>query len=129
MALNIDIVTPERKFYSGPADEVRAPGVNGEFGILPDHTLFLSLLRGGVVTVTSGASRKRFVIGRGFAEAGPERVVILTDLCQPAEAVDKAEAQQDLARAEAVLADSVPDSPERLAAERDVELSRARLDV
>lgn len=129
MALNVDIVTPEKIVYSGPADEVSAPGVLGEFDVLPDHALFLSLLRAGTVTVRSKGSAKRFVVGRGFAEAGPQRVVVLVDSCEPVEAVDKAAAQVLLQKAEAVLLDSAPDSEERLTAERNVELARARLDA
>lgn len=129
MALNVDIVTPEKIVYSGPADEVSAPGVLGEFDVLPEHALFLSLLRAGTVTVRSKGSSKRFVVGRGFAEAGPQRVVVLVDSCEVAESVDKAAAQAQLQRAEAVILDSAPDTEERLAAERDVELARARLEA
>jgi F-type H+-transporting ATPase subunit epsilon len=129
MALNVDIVTPEKIVYSGPADGVSAPGVLGEFDVLPEHALFLSLLRAGTVTVRSKGAAKRFVVGRGFAEAGPQRVVVLVDSCEAADSVDKAAAQALLQRAEAVILDSAPDTEERLAAERDVELARARLEA
>ena len=33
--LHVDIVTPEKIVFSGSADEIRVPGVNGEFGVLP----------------------------------------------------------------------------------------------
>lgn len=128
MALHVDIVTPEKVFFSGTADELRAPGVNGEFGVLPDHAQFLSLLKAGVLVVAGGQSR-RFVIGRGFAEAGPERVVVLTDSCELAESVDKTAAAALLADAERVLVDSQPGSDERLSAERNAELARARLEA
>lgn len=126
--LHVDIVTPEKIVFSGSADEIRVPGVNGEFGVLPDHALFLSLLRGGILTLT-GPQSKRFVIGRGFAEAGPDRVVVLTDSCEAAEGVDKAAAAKLLADTDRVLADSAADSDERLVAERDAELARARLEA
>lgn len=127
--LQVDIVTPEKVVFSGPADEIAAPGVGGEFDVLPDHALFLSLLRAGIVTVRTKGATKRFVVGRGFAEAGPDRVVLLTDSCEAAEGVDKAAAQKMLEKADGVIADSAPDSEERLGAEQAAELARARLEA
>jgi F-type H+-transporting ATPase subunit epsilon len=129
VALQIDIVTPERVVFSGQADVVSAPGWLGEFSVLPDHALFLSLLRAGVVSVTTGQGTKRFVVGRGFAEVGPDRVVLLTDLAEPADKADRAGAQKLLESAERVMADSEPGTAEREAAERDAELAQARLSV
>lgn len=129
MALTVDIVTPEKVVYSGPADEVAAPGVLGEFDVLPDHALFLSLLRAGVVTVRTKGGAKRFVVGRGFAEAGPERITLVIDSCEAVENVDRAAAQKLVERGEAVIADSVPGSEEHLKAQQDVELGRARLEA
>lgn len=103
MSLTVDIVTPERSVYSGPATEVLVPGWDGQFDVLPEHTQYLSLLRGGVLDVAAPDGRKRFVIGRGFVEAGPERVTVLTDACTPVEAVDVEAARSELAELEAEL--------------------------
>ena len=46
--LQVDIVTPQKLIYSGSASEVRAPGWEGQFDVLPGHSLFLALLHGGV---------------------------------------------------------------------------------
>ena len=42
--LTLDIVTPERKVFSDEVDEVVAPGLLGEFGVLPGHTTLLAEL-------------------------------------------------------------------------------------
>lgn len=127
--LVVDIVTPEKVLYSGAVTEVRVPGVHGEFGVLPDHTFFLSLLRPGVAAVDTPSGTRRFVVGRGFAEAGPDKVVVLTDVCLPAEAVDKAAAQSLLEEAEARLGQLEPGSDGWLAASRDREDAMAQLTV
>jgi F-type H+-transporting ATPase subunit epsilon len=101
--LQVDIVTPERLVFSGRAIELSAPGWEGEFDILPGHSLYLSLLHGGVLVLKTAEGDKRFVVGRGFAEAGPDRVTILTDRCVAPEDVDKVAAQKDLAEAEEEL--------------------------
>ena len=98
--LQVDIVTPEKLIFSGRALRVSAPGWNGEFEIQPAHELYLSLLHGGTLTVVTDAGPQRFAIGRGFAEAGPDRVTILTERCVRAGEVDKAAAQATIKAAE-----------------------------
>ena len=43
----LDLVTPERTFFSGPVKELVAPGSLGEFGVLPGHANMLSELTAG----------------------------------------------------------------------------------
>lgn len=127
--ITVDIVTPLRRVFSGPATEIRVPGALGEFGVLPGHTIFLSLLRAGVATVNTADGVKRFVIGRGFAEAGPERLVLLTDSCEDADSVDKAAAREAANAAEALLISADPGSDAFLTAAADLELNTARLEA
>ena len=129
MSIQIEIVTPTAIAFNASASEVQAPGFLGEFGVLPSHTQFLSVVKAGVVTISAEGGPKRFIIGRGFAEAGPDRLTLLTELCETTENVDKAAAQTLLDESEKVLATADPTSGEWLSAERDAELARARLSV
>lgn len=81
-ALHVEIVTPRKIAWKGEAQDVQAPGELGEFGVLPRHIPFLTVLAPGVVKVKTDAGLKRFQVGAGFAEAGPDRVVILADTCE-----------------------------------------------
>ena len=80
--LAVQIVTPRKVAWSGEAADVRAPGSEGEFGVLPGHIPFLTTLKAGIVTVNAAGGTKRFSTGPGFAEAGPERIVLLVDSCE-----------------------------------------------
>ena len=42
--LKLEIVTPDRKVLSEDVEYVGAPGILGEFGVLPSHVPFLSAL-------------------------------------------------------------------------------------
>ncbi|MES2638808.1 MAG: F0F1 ATP synthase subunit epsilon [Myxococcota bacterium] len=79
--LHVEIVTPRKVAWKGTALDVQAPGELGEFGVLPRHIPFLTVLAPGVVKVRTAAGLLRFQVGAGFAEAGPDRVVLLTDSC------------------------------------------------
>ena len=81
MALEVEIVTPRAVVWRGTAESVQAPGELGEFGVLPKHIPFLTTLRPGTVTVYTTEGTRRYQVGEGFAEAGPDRVVILTETC------------------------------------------------
>jgi F-type H+-transporting ATPase subunit epsilon len=82
--LHVEIVTPRKVAWKGTATDVQAPGELGEFGVLPQHIPFLTVLKPGIVTVRSGGRVQKFKVGAGFAEAGPDRVVILADSCEEA---------------------------------------------
>jgi F-type H+-transporting ATPase subunit epsilon len=125
--LQVHILTPKRQAFTGEANEVRAPGWLGEFGVLPGHDLFLSLLRGGICTVITDKGEQRFVVGRGFVEAGPDRVTVLTDSAVPAESVDKAGAEKDIVDADAVMSGVDMSSHEWAVAEERLEIARAKL--
>ena len=43
--LNFSLVSPEREVFSGLVDQVDAPGVEGDFGVLADHAPFMTALR------------------------------------------------------------------------------------
>jgi F-type H+-transporting ATPase subunit epsilon len=101
--IHVDIVTPQRLVFSGEARELRAPGWDGEFGVLPGHDAYLALLRAGICTVVTQHGEQRYIIGRGFAETTPNYVTVLTDSCREASSADKAQAQKDLAAAETEL--------------------------
>jgi F-type H+-transporting ATPase subunit epsilon len=125
--LQIDIVTPTKLAFSGAAAGLQLPAWNGEMGILPGHEAVLTLVRGGVATVAAEGGSKRFVVGRGFAEIGPDRVTLLTDLCEAAESIDKAKAAAEAQRLEASLATLNGFDPSAEATEIALEVARARV--
>lgn len=77
--LHFSLVAPEREVFSGLVDQVDAPGVEGDFGVLPQHAPFMTALREGVVLVYDGAQRRSFDVKGGFADVTPEGLTILAE--------------------------------------------------
>ncbi|MCP4805045.1 MAG: ATP synthase F1 subunit epsilon [Proteobacteria bacterium] len=127
--IHVEIVTPTSVAFTGAATSVEAPGFEGEFGVMPGHTPFLSVVRPGLVTVHTDGGDQRFVVGTGFVEAGPDRLTVLTEQFERAEDVDKDAARAELVEAEKVLGAADPASGEFKNAQRDADLARARLSV
>ncbi len=127
MALNVEIVTPTAVVFTGAADEVKAPGFLGEFGVLPGHTPFLSVVTPGVVELTIAGKVEKFVVGRGFVEAGPDRLTVLADSVEKGEDVDAKAAAELLEKSEKLMATEEPGSEAYILAERAAEMARARM--
>jgi F-type H+-transporting ATPase subunit epsilon len=124
--LSVDIVTPLKVVFSGRATQLIIPGWTGQMGVLPGHVPYLALLKAGVVSVQGGSADQRFITGRGYAEVGAERVVVLVDSCEAVGAYDAEAARRDREDAERRLALTADGSEERKLAERDHELALAR---
>ncbi len=78
--MKLQLITPEKIFFEGEIVQAQIPGALGEFGVLPGHAPFISILREGVVTIdlVSGGSKKISVTD-GVAEVTPERCIVLVD--------------------------------------------------
>ena len=101
--LTLKIVTPDHSYTHHEVDEVSLPGSEGDFGVRPGHTPLFAALRTGPMSYRSGAETH----GIGFAEVLPDKVTVLAQIAETAEALDEARAQAGMKRAEEMLA-SVP---------------------
>jgi F-type H+-transporting ATPase subunit epsilon len=99
----LEIVTPKGRALMTVVDEVTAPSVQGQFGVLPGHLPLLAALRTGIVTYRQGGESKHCAVGPGFAEAGPDRLVILTDEYTERERIDPVVVRKDLAEVQGQL--------------------------
>lgn len=103
--INVDIVSAEGQVYSGAADLVIAPAVEGEIGITPNHTPLLTQMSPGEVRVQSGGNdiETLFVDG-GILEIQAQQVTILSDVAMRGAELDEAAAEAAREAAEANLA-------------------------
>lgn len=94
--IHLEVVTRHGVALREDVEEVQAPSVAGEFGVLPGHLPLLAALKSGVLTYKSKSGQKRAVIGPGFAEAGPEKLLVLTEHFVPEDDIDPAATQESL---------------------------------
>ena len=101
MALTLEIVTPERRVLSVTAEEVRAPGVLGGFGIRQDHEPFMTALEAGRLTYVEGGREHHFAVGGGFLQVSDNRVIVLADTAEAAGDIDVSRARAAFQQAQA----------------------------
>src|SRR5687767_9908377 len=102
--IRLRLVTPSRLLLDEEVDEVTAPGVLGEFGVLPNHIAFLTLLAPGELSFKQGAQRTRLAIGGGYAEVLNNVMTVLADAAEFAGEIDIERARQAKEQAERRLA-------------------------
>ena len=102
--LHLEIVTQERRLFSGDVDMVVAPGGEGELGILPHHAPLLTTLKEGALRVKQGGGEEYFSIGGGFMEVRPDRVTVLADAAESADEIDEQRAAEARKRAQELMA-------------------------
>ncbi len=130
MPIQCEILTQERQLYNDTADIVVLPGLEGQMGVLPNHSPLLTVLGFGEVVVRSGGEEEFFAIGGGFAEVQPDHIIILADSAEQAEEIDIERAEEARQRAVQSMADGVPDDPMRYAQiEAALKRAQIRIDV
>ena len=82
--------------FDGEVEELVAPGQMGEFGVLPGHVPFLSVLFPGRLRFrTEEAGESTLIIHGGLADVKDDTVSILTDRSEDPQDVDVAAARKD----------------------------------
>lgn len=98
--LTLDIVTPYGLVFTDQVDEIVAAGSEGEFGVLPQHARFLTTLKAGMLTYKKGSETGYVFVSGGYAEVGPDKVVILADSAERSTDIDIERARSAMKRAE-----------------------------
>ena len=73
------LITPQGVVFEKDVDEVYAPGVKGQFGVLKNHTLFFTPLKDGKLRIRSGREEALYSISSGFLEVYKNSITILAD--------------------------------------------------
>lgn len=76
----LEIVTPEKKMFSGEVDLIQLPGISGSFEILKNHAPIISTLDRGVIKIkTTEGQEQLFEVDGGVVECKKNVVTVLAD--------------------------------------------------
>lgn len=117
--MSVELVSVERRIWSGEANAVFARTTEGELGILPNHAPLLGALAPGWVVRIDRVDEPelRVAVHGGFLSVRPEGVSVLAEMAEAADDIDVERARAALERAD--------DSDEGVAA-KDRALARLR---
>ncbi|HKH62075.1 MAG TPA: ATP synthase F1 subunit epsilon [Flavitalea sp.] len=86
--MNVEILTPERKLFSGEVYGVQLPGVTGLFEVLDKHAPLVAALKAGRLKVLKDKNHhvNFFDIQSGFVEVINNRATVLVEGAVPVDA-------------------------------------------
>jgi len=126
--LALEIVTAERLVYSGDVDMVLAPGVSGQFAVLPQHAALMTMIQPGELLLRKDGEEQSMFVSGGFLEVLGNRVTVLADAAERAEEIDTARAEDARQRAEQRIG-LAPDQADHARAQAAMLRSLMRLKV
>lgn len=81
MHFYLDIVSVEKRIFSGLVNKIQVSGSEGEMGIYPGHTQLLSIIKPGRIYISHKNTTEEFLyISGGILEIQPSVVSILADI-------------------------------------------------
>jgi F-type H+-transporting ATPase subunit epsilon len=92
--MKLKIITPAKTVFEGEVNEVYLPGVNGEFGVLPDHAEMISTLGTGICRFTKvTGDAEKLIVSQGACHIANNEVRVVTHFAEYRQDVDPAAAR------------------------------------
>ena len=123
---NLEIISPEKSFLKKDnVTEVVVPAFEGEMGILKDHISIISLLKPGIIKISSGNEENSFYIDDGIVEFKDNTLSILTSNIFDIKNSDKSKIQDMIKEAEKDLSSDKLDDQKRFIISQKVEVLKS----
>ena len=127
--LRVLVLTSQQRVFEGEAEQVTAPGGDGELTVLPRHAPLLTTLKLGEMRVRVRGEDEGIFVAGGFLEVNNNVVTVLADDAERASELDEARAEAARQRAQAEYELAQGDEEAQAAALADLERAVARLRV
>lgn len=102
----LEIVTPDRKFFEDEVEMVIVRGIEGDIGILKNHTPMVTPLSIGKIRIKRNGEFKEAAIAGGYIEISKDKTTVITDAAEWPEEIDVKRAEEAKKRAEQRLKSS-----------------------
>ena len=125
----LEIVSAERSLFSGEANFVVVPGVDGELGVFPNHTPLLTRIKPGTLKfhAKDESEETLFFVAGGFLEVQPTVVTVLADTVVRGEEIDQARAEESKRNAEEAISKAPEDKIALATAQAELSYAMAEL--
>jgi len=79
--LQVDVVTPDEKVFSGEVSSIVITAPDGEVGVLPMHAPLIAEMGEGILRFTRGEDNivETFSAKGGYLQIAEDRAIVLTD--------------------------------------------------
>ena len=96
----LEIVTPERQFFTGQVESLILPASDGSYGVEPGHEPVVAAVEPGETRYKVDGQWQSVIVTQGFAEIMSDYAVVLVSTAERPEDIDEARARRAKERAE-----------------------------
>lgn len=108
--LYLKVVTPDKLFFEGEIDMLVARTIEGDVGILLDHSPLVTILDIGRLVIKDGDERKIAACAGGYIDVRNNNITVVSDACEWEEEIDINRAERAKERASKRLEDKGTDT-------------------
>lgn len=126
-AFHIQIISPASVVVDAHVPSAQIPGLEGDFGVLPGHAPFFSMIRPGVIDVRmSDGYHRRFFAASGYADVTPTGCTVISDHIQDLAEISASEVEEAVFAARSAIG-AAENAEERQQAEKLLQSAEALL--
>tara|TARA_Y100001960_G_C14459151_1_gene721184 strand:- start:38 stop:442 length:405 start_codon:yes stop_codon:yes gene_type:complete len=122
----LDIITPNGSNMIGQVEYLRAPSIDGLFGVMANHIPAIIGISAGEIKVTIKGKEALYATSGGYADVKKEGVMLVLETAERSDEIDIERAQQSIERATEYLKDKSKDI-ER--SKLSIEKAKIRIDI
>lgn len=97
---DLEIITPDRIFWSGKASMLELNTTEGQVGIYKRHIPMTMILEPGIVTIHMEGEKKEAAVHTGFLEILPDKITVMAEIAEWPDEIDLNRAKEAEQRAE-----------------------------
>ena len=122
----LDIITPNGSYAVGKVDYLRAPSIDGLFGVLANHIPSIVAIGIGEIKITIDGKDHFYATSGGYADIKKESVSLVLETAEEASSIDIKRSEEAINRAKKHLKDSSHDLDR---ARESIERAKIRISV
>ena len=123
---HLDIITPNGTFAIGQVDYLRAPSIDGLFGVLANHIPSIIAVGAGEIKITIEGKDEFYATSGGYADIKKENVSLVLETAEDAKSIDIKRSEESIKRANKHLSNPNEDLNR---AKRSIERAKVRISV
>ncbi|WP_294796399.1 F0F1 ATP synthase subunit epsilon [uncultured Fenollaria sp.] len=108
--LYLKVVTPDKLFFEGEIDMLVARTIEGDVGILFNHSPLVTILDIGRLVIKDGDERKIAACAGGYIDVRNNNITVVSDACEWEDEIDINRAERAKERASKRLEDKGTDT-------------------
>ena len=123
---HLDIITPNGTFSIERVEYLRAPSIDGLFGVLANHIPSIIAIGVGEIKITIDGKEQLYATSGGYADIKKESVSLVLETAEEASSIDIKRSEEAINRAKKNLKDSNYDLDR---AQEAIERAKIRISV